>query len=148
MSLFPLLMRLLPPGSDALGRQLALLRDPARLWTPHGLRSLSARSSLYGARNTEHDPPYGRGPLWVNINYLALEALRWYAAAGGPHAGAAAAAHAALRGAVLGAVVGQYNSTGYLWEQYDDASGGGKGCKPFTGWTALVTLVAADTAGS
>jgi mannosyl-oligosaccharide glucosidase len=40
ISLFPLLMRLIPPHSPLLGRQLELLGDPQRLWTPHGLRSL------------------------------------------------------------------------------------------------------------
>jgi len=40
ISLFPLLMRLIPPDSPVLGRQLELLRDPQRLWTNFGLRSL------------------------------------------------------------------------------------------------------------
>lgn len=40
ISLFPLLMRLIPPASPVLGRQLELLRDPVRLWTDYGLRSL------------------------------------------------------------------------------------------------------------
>ena len=46
-SLFPLLTQLLPPGSDALGQQLALLRDESLLWSRHGLRSLATTSSLY-----------------------------------------------------------------------------------------------------
>jgi hypothetical protein len=40
ISLFPLLMRLIPPDSPILGRQLELVRDEGRLWTPYGLRSL------------------------------------------------------------------------------------------------------------
>ena len=43
ISLFPLLMRLIPADSPVLGRQLELLRDDSRLWTDYGLRSLRWR---------------------------------------------------------------------------------------------------------
>jgi len=143
VSLFPLLMGLIPADAPQLGQYLQLLRDESELWTPHGLRSLSMRSSLYQARNTPHDPPYWRGAIWVNMNYLALRSLRRYSSAGGPHAMAAAEAADALQSALLDTLVGQYRERGYLWEQYDDGTGEGKGSHPFTGWTALLTLVAA-----
>ena len=47
VSLFPLLLELLPADSPELGRQLELLRDEALLWTPYGLRSLARTASLY-----------------------------------------------------------------------------------------------------
>jgi mannosyl-oligosaccharide glucosidase len=170
VSLFPLLTGLLPPGSPELSRQLALLRggggegedegeegDEAAaaraLWTPHGLRSLSPSSRMYRARNTADDPPYWRGQVWINVNYLALRALRRYAAAadggaGGEGEGAAAAAAGeaarGLRAALLRTVAGGYARTGFFWEQYDDRTGEGMGSRPFTGWTALVTLIAAE----
>lgn len=54
ISLFPLLMRLIPPGSPVLGRQLKLLRDERRLWTPYGLRSLRWRTDHVLACKRRH----------------------------------------------------------------------------------------------
>ena len=69
---------MLPPDSPQLARQLAGLRDPEGLWSPTGLRSLAASSTLYQAHNTEHDGPYWRGAVWMNVNFLALAALQHY----------------------------------------------------------------------
>lgn len=94
--------------------------------------------------NTEHDAPYWRGQIWININFLTLKALQHYSTVVGPHQQAAADLFGDLRANLLSNIVGQFNSTGYLWEQYDDADGTPKGSHPFTGWTALVTLVASQ----
>jgi mannosyl-oligosaccharide glucosidase len=84
VGLFPLLMRVLPADSPQLAALLAQLRSPQQLWTPHGLRSLSASAALYNQSNTQHDAPYWRAPIWLNINYLALAALRHYSQARRP----------------------------------------------------------------
>lgn len=94
--------------------------------------------------NTEHDAPYWRGPIWININYLTLRALQHYSSVPGPHQAAAGSAYQQLRSNLLGNLVQQYSDTGYLWEQYDDATGKPKGCHPFTGWTALLTLISCE----
>jgi len=38
ISLFPLMLQMLPPDSTELGVQLQQLTDPQLLWTPYGLR--------------------------------------------------------------------------------------------------------------
>ena len=144
VSLFPLMLGMIPHDAHELGQQLQRLAEREELWSDHGLRSLSKSSSLYGKHNTEHDAPYWRGAVWVNINYLVLRSLRRYEMGGGPHAVAAGEAAGALRAALLDNLVGQYNERGYLFEQYDDGSGQGKGSHPFTGWTALLTLISSS----
>ena len=49
-----------------------------------------------------------------------------------------------LRSNLMGNVMKEYRRTGYIWEQYDDRTGKGKGCKPFTGWSALVVLLMSE----
>jgi mannosyl-oligosaccharide glucosidase len=142
VSLFPLMMQLLPPASDELGATLAALNDTSLLWTSAGLRSLATTSSLYKKYNTEHDAPYWRGQVWINLNFLTLRALRHYGQVAGPHQRRASELHDQLRDNLVSNIAGQYSATGYLWEQYDDASGQGRGSHPFTGWTALVALIA------
>jgi mannosyl-oligosaccharide glucosidase len=98
---------------------------------------------LYKKHNTAHDPPYWRGQIWININYLSLQALEYYKNLEGPHAETARQAYAGLRQAILSNIEAQYTGRGYLFEQYDDSTGQGMSSHPFTGWTALVALVAA-----
>lgn len=143
VSLFPMLLKVLKPDSDKLGKILEDLDKPDLLWSPYGLRSLSKSSPLYMKRNTEHDPPYWRGQVWINMNYLALSALRHYGVSG-PHAARARELNARLRDNVVRNILKEYKRTGYLWEQYSGEDGKGSGCKPFSGWTALVVLIMAD----
>ncbi len=54
-------------------------------------------------------------------------------------------AHDELRANLLSTVVGQYEATGYLWENYRDDTGRGQGSHPFSGWTGLIVLIAGET---
>ncbi|KAM8718824.1 hypothetical protein ACLKA7_001521 [Drosophila subpalustris] len=144
VSLFPLLLEQLDHDSPSLGKLLVDMRDPELLWTNYGLRSLSKNSPMYMKRNTEHDPPYWRGPIWININYLAVKALRHYGKINGPHAETARKIYGELRDNLIKNIFRQYQRTGYIWEQYDDTTGEGKGCNPFTGWSSLVVLLMAE----
>ncbi|XP_067641372.1 uncharacterized protein GCS1 [Eurosta solidaginis] len=144
VNLFPFLLHILDHDSPQLEKLLRDLRDPNSLWTAYGLRSLSKNSPLYMKRNTEHDPPYWRGPIWININYLAIRALHHYGTIEGPYAALAREIYNELRENVVGNIYREYQRTGYVWEQYDDMTGQGKGCYPFTGWTSLVVLIMSE----
>ncbi|GAA5925076.1 hypothetical protein JCM10213_000525 [Rhodosporidiobolus nylandii] len=140
ISLFPFLLQLLPPDSPKLGAVLELLRDPAQLWSPYGIRSLSKSHELFGKGEN-----YWRGPIWVQMNYMALAALNnVYAAQPGPHQQRAAEIYAELRENVISNVYKEYERTGTVWEQYDSETGKGQRSDPFTGWTSLVALIMAE----
>ncbi|XP_077227087.1 mannosyl-oligosaccharide glucosidase GCS1-like isoform X2 [Tasmannia lanceolata] len=146
VSLFPFMMKMIPSESLILGKQLDLVFNRSTLWTDYGLRSLSKTSSVYMKRNTEHDPPYWRGPIWMNMNYMILSALHHYSEADGPHKAKARMIYEELRKNLIGNVVRNYFQTGYLWEQYEEKNKGrGKGARPFTGWTSLVLLMMAES---
>lgn len=144
VSLFPFLLKLLPTDSTKLGHILSDIRKPELLWTKFGLRSLSKTSPLYMKRNTEHDPPYWRGQIWVNLNFLAVKALHHYSNAEGPYKTQAEKIYRELRENVVRNVMNQYFKTGYVWEQYSDKTGEGSGCRPFNGWTSLVVLMMSE----
>lgn len=144
VSLFPFLLEILTTDSPQLDRILKHIHDPEVLWTNFGLRSLSKQSPLYMKRNTEHDPPYWRGQIWININYLALKALHHYGSQPGPYSEDAKRIYIELRHNVVRNIFNQYKRSGYIWEQYNDKTGQGSGCKPFTGWSSLVVLIMAE----
>ena len=100
VTLMPLMMRLLPPSSPKLGALLAVLNGDGkntRLWTKYGLRSLARADLFYGQGNAPGDMPYWRGPIWMNMNYLALSGLHYYARVEGPWQPLALERYTALR---------------------------------------------------
>ncbi|XP_029451333.1 mannosyl-oligosaccharide glucosidase isoform X2 [Rhinatrema bivittatum] len=144
VSLFPFLLQVLQPDSPRLEILFRDMRSEKKLWTPYGLRSLSKTSPLYLKYNTEHDGPYWRGPIWINVNYLAVKALHHYSNIEGPFRQQAADLYQELRGNLIANIYRQYLETGYIWEQYSDSTGKGQGSYPFTGWSALVVLMMAE----
>lgn len=70
ISLFPFLTGLMDAKSDKLGHVLNLLGDEEELWSEFGIRSLSKKDEFYGT-----DENYWRGPIWMNMNYLAVVQL-------------------------------------------------------------------------
>src|SRR5277367_479346 len=70
ISIFPLLLGLVPVDSTHLGALLDMMSSPSHLWSDYGLRSLSKSDEFYSQGEN-----YWRGPIWVNMNYLALSSL-------------------------------------------------------------------------
>lgn len=108
-----------------------------------GLRSLSKSSPLYKVRNTMHDPPYWRGTVWINMQYLACSSLYYYANlpedTESTYANNDEYEHLEpiryldtktkqrcsqlydkIRNDVIECVYKEWKRTGYVWEQYED----------------------------
>lgn len=144
VSLFPFLLQILKPESPKLSKILDDIKNPELIWTNYGLRSLAKTSPLYLKRNTEHDPPYWRGAIWINLNYLTLRALSHYSKTHGPYSNKAKAVYNELRQNIIKNMAKEYRRTGYVWEQYNDKTGEGQRSRPFTGWSSLVVLMMAE----
>lgn len=140
VSLFPLLLGLLDAGHPNLPHVLDMLSDPERLWSPHGVRSLSAADEHY---RTDED--YWRGPVWMHLNVLAALRLRDIGMQRGGSAAPvqtrAKSLASELREQVVDTVYNSWENTGFVWEQYDDKTGEGRHSRAFTGWTACVILL-------
>ncbi|KAI1698876.1 mannosyl-oligosaccharide glucosidase [Ditylenchus destructor] len=143
-NIFPFLMRLLPANSDKLGTILKGLNDTQTFWSPFGLRSLSAKSRYYDVWNGDGKLPYWRGPIWINMNYFALESLYKYSRTSDKYGQLCRELYTELRENIIKNIVKQYEETGFFWEHYNDKNGQGEGTRPFTGWTALYALILAE----
>uniref|UniRef100_A0A0N5ASX6 mannosyl-oligosaccharide glucosidase n=1 Tax=Syphacia muris TaxID=451379 RepID=A0A0N5ASX6_9BILA len=144
ISLFPMILRLLPYDSVQLELILSSMHSEEELWTPFGIRSLSKSSPYYRQWNTKDDPPYWRGDIWMNMNYMVLSALKYYSQFSGPNKELALRIYNDLRNNVVKNVFREFNRTGTFWEHYDDKTGRGGGAYPFTGWTSLVLAIMAE----
>ncbi|KAL5511441.1 CWH41 [Sanghuangporus vaninii] len=140
LSLFPFLLGLLEPSSPHLGPIFDILRSPDHLWSPYGIRSLSASHPEFGQGEN-----YWKGPIWIQMNYMALSSLyKVYAKEPGPNQARAREIYVELRKNVIDNVFKEYERTGYVWEQYDALTGEGRRSHPFTGWTSLVSMILAE----
>ncbi|KAK8058662.1 glycoside hydrolase [Apiospora phragmitis] len=138
ISLFPFLVGLLKPDDPHLGKTLDLLGNEEELFSPHGIRSLSKSSPLYG---TEEN--YWRSPVWMPLNYLAVVQLQHVALQNGPYQSKAADLYTRLRKNLVETVYQSWEETGFAWEQYNPETGKGQRTQHFTGWTSLVVKIMA-----
>uniref|UniRef100_A0A915DPE3 mannosyl-oligosaccharide glucosidase n=1 Tax=Ditylenchus dipsaci TaxID=166011 RepID=A0A915DPE3_9BILA len=102
---------------------------------------MSSKSRYYNAYNNEIKFPYWRGAVWINMNFLALEALHNYSKTSVLFGSVCRELYVALRLNLVNNIVNQYQQTGFFWEHYNDQTGEGEGTRPFTGWTALYALI-------
>jgi mannosyl-oligosaccharide glucosidase len=133
VSLFPVVLGILEPNSPRLAGILAALADPKQLWSSYGILSLSRSDPLFGDGEN-----YWKGAIWININFLLVDALQRHYAA---HNAAAAALGERLRGALVDNMLANFEKTGYVWEQYNANDGAGQRSRPFTGWSAAIVLL-------
>lgn len=141
VSLSPLLLGLMNASHPNLGVVLNLLSDAEKLWSKHGIRSLSATDEYYGIGEN-----YWRGAVWMNMNTLAVLRLRdigleAHAGSPTPVQEQALALGSELRDTIVNTVYANYKQTGFAWEQYADSTGRGSHSRGFTGWTACVLLL-------
>lgn len=143
VSLFPFLLNLIPieDADNKVMPLLEMIADPDQLWSPYGIRSLSAQDDYFAQGEN-----YWRGPVWVNINYMILKALKSYGE--NPQASKelrekAGQIYKDLRINIVDNVYNNWERTGFAWEQYDEATGNGKGVKHFLGWTSLTVMIMA-----
>jgi mannosyl-oligosaccharide glucosidase len=149
-ALFPMFFRLVK-NSDRLNAILDLIEGVNNDSTENlglltkgcGLRSLSKTSPLYKVKNTMHDPPYWRGSVWINMQYLACSSLYYYANlpedTESTHTNndkynnlepirhldvktkqRCRQLYNKIRNDVIQCVYNEWKRTGYVWEQYED----------------------------
>jgi len=132
--LIPLIAGIVP--ADRAERVLAALRDPQQMLSRYGVRSVSAKSGIYqpGYAKQQGVNSNWRGPVWVPINYLLVEALT-------PLDPALATT---IRERVVGTVEADWRATGRFHEHFDAETGEGIGADAQAGWTALVANLVAE----
>lgn len=130
--LIPLIAGIVPP--ERIPPLLDALRDEKQFLSPAGIRSVAADSAMYlpgqAGRGVNSN---WRGPVWVPINYLLIEALE----------DIDPSLARDLRERVVRAVEADWLATGRLHEFFDGDTGAGLGADS-QGWTALVANLIAE----
>lgn len=140
VSVLPFALKLIPKNSPKLEKVVALMSDPEKIFSDYGLLSLSRQDDYFGK-----DENYWRGPIWMNINYLCLDAMRYYYpevildVAG--EASNAKKLYQSLKINLSNNIYKVWEEQGYCYENYSPIDGHGTGAEHFTGWTALVVNI-------
>ncbi|ODV60563.1 mannosyl-oligosaccharide glucosidase, partial [Ascoidea rubescens DSM 1968] len=143
ISLFPFLLKLIPVDESTESEKhilsiIKLISDEDELFSEFGIRSLSQKDEYF---RTGED--YWRGSIWVNINYLILESVKYYVekSENSEIKRLGAKLYGELRVNLAMNIYNEWVRTGFVWESYFENDGKGKGANGFTGWSSLVVNI-------
>ena len=124
-SLLPIAFGMLHPDDEIFKSTIQKLRN--ELNSGFGITSISQRDPQYLTSGA-----YWRGPVWININFLVLRGLFLYYKT-------ETELYRKLRADIIQTVCGYEEKKGYFFENY--IQGKGSFSYPFTGWTALISVI-------
>jgi alpha,alpha-trehalase len=126
--LIPLWARLAPsPRAQAMIERYVL--NPAKLWSPYGIRSLAADEPLYNNENVIKPYSNWQGPIWPHANWMAMHALIHY----GYGEQALAVAERVTR-----LCLADLAANGMMHENYHAETGAPLAAPDFVSWNLLV----------
>jgi alpha,alpha-trehalase len=103
--------------------------NPAKLWSPHGIRSLAADEPLYNNENVIKPYSNWQGPIWPHANWMAMHALIHYGYGGQ----ALAVAERVTR-----LCLADLAANGMMHENYHAETGAPLAAPDFVSWNLLV----------
>jgi len=127
-NLIPLWARLASTGQARAMIERYVL-EPAKLWSPHGIRSLAADEPFYNNENVIKPYSNWQGPIWPHANWLALHALIHY---GYPEQALAVAER------VTRLCLADLAANGMMHENYHAETGAPLAAPDFVSWNLLV----------
>ena len=135
ISLLPFGLKMIPPDSLHIDKVVRLMADENKLFSPYGLLSLSKSDEYFGT-----DENYWRGKIWLNINYLCLDAIKHYIPLISSEAletniitKFSKQLFTNLRCNLIDNIHEVRRSIGFVFENYDSLDGASAGAKQFTG---------------
>ncbi|CAD8045852.1 unnamed protein product [Paramecium primaurelia] len=136
VNLFPLGLGLIDKQRVDIIQQYINFMRGNTMWTQFGIRSLETNSTEFRKKSN-----YWTGPIWVNIQFLVLRALKLYYW----EIDGVQQFYQDLRHNMIETICSQYETRGYFYEHYNqNLDGLGQGNRPFNGWTSLITLIIAE----
>ena len=136
VSLFPLIVTHVRSDAVTLAATLRKLKNT--LVTPHGLASLDKTDKAHVASS-----PWCGG-VHIGMNFLVLNALKYFGTVGGPQRKLAQELFNTVRAGMLAAINNEYSQVACLYEWYDSKNGKGYGAHPTTGTTSLALFILAE----